>query len=192
MNKRVLKSSLIGVASLALIGTVGAQTYYSHKLAQRVEQEQQAEQQAQNTMPDYVPTNPWAAMHADMMRMQAQVDQAMANAVRGMPAQPGFNGPGMTQVSLQEQGNDYVVKADVPGAKKGDVNVNLNGRVLSISSQSKGSDKQTDDHGKLVRQENFSSSFQQAFTLPGPVNAAGMKTQVKDGVLTVTIPKATS
>lgn len=188
MNKRVLKGTLLGVGALALIGTVGAQSYYSHKLEQRVAQQQQA---APGNMPDYALSDPWAAMHADMMRMQAQMDRTMADAMRGMPAQPNF-APGMSRVSVQEQGNDYVVKADVPGAKEGDVNVNLNGRVLSIASQSQGTDKQTDEHGKLVRQENFSNSFQQAFTLPGPVNAAGMKTQVKDGVLTVTIPKATS
>ena len=42
----------------------------------------------------------------------------------------------------------------------------------------------------MTRQESYSSSFQQAFTLPGAVNASGMHSQYQDGVLTVTIPKA--
>jgi HSP20 family molecular chaperone IbpA len=42
----------------------------------------------------------------------------------------------------------------------------------------------------VTRQESSSSAFQQAFTLSGPVDASGMHSQYKDGVLTVTIPKA--
>jgi hypothetical protein len=51
------------------------------------------------------------------------------------------------------------------GAKEDDIAVNLDGRLLSISSQTQGREKQTADNGKVTRQKRYSGSFQQAFTL---------------------------
>jgi HSP20 family protein len=126
-----------------------------------------------------------------MMRMQARVDRMFDDASQGVHTIPdnAFQ-PGGGKVTLEERDGNYLVKADIPGAKESDVDVNLDGRLLSISSQTQGQEKQTADNGQVTRQESYSSSFQQAFTLPGPVNASGMRSQYRDGVLTVTIPKA--
>jgi HSP20 family protein len=85
-----------------------------------------------------------------------------------------------------------LVKADIPGAKESDISINLDGRLLSISAQTQTSEEQSSDNGQTIHEERYASSFQQAFTLPGPVQASGMHSQFQDGVLTVTIPKSTS
>lgn len=195
MNKPVIKRTLIGAAVLAVIGTVGTQTYVTHQLSERLAAQQVSRPAAVNgrdsTVQYTFSQDPWAAMHADMMRMQAQMDQ-LFNASFKEPG-PGAIGDTRTaSVTLKDQGDNYVVKADIPEAKEKDINVKLDGQVLSIASHRQESEEQKDDDGQVISGESYSSSFQQAFTLPGPVDASAMKTRFKDGVLTVTIPKALS
>jgi HSP20 family protein len=192
MNRQNAKRTVLAVAVLALVGTVGAQTYYTHELAERVTAQETAQRSEGTATPDVVLRDHWAAMHADIMRMQAQMDKLFNSSFDDFHA-VGLGGQQVkAPVTLEEQGNNYVVRADIPGAKEGDINVNLDGRLLSISNRSQGGEKQTADNGQVVRQESYARSFQQAFTLPGPVNASGMQTHLQDGVLTVTIPKITS
>jgi len=194
MNKTRLTRSLITVGLVALVGTVGAQTYYAHELAQRVASQQPAPPPASAQASDVEQWgDAWAEMHADLMRMRERLDAALGNAVWDLHPMPGIGiRPSGGRFTLQERGDDYVVTANLPGAKESDIKVNLDGRLLSISSQIQGGDRETSESGKVLSQEHYASSFQEAFTLPGPVSAAGMHSQYQDGVLTVTIPKSTS
>jgi len=122
--------------------------------------------------------------------MQMQMEQMFNNELQN-PVGMGFiDDQGAAKVTLNEKGNDYVVTATIPGAKKNDISINLNGRLLTLSAQDQGSSKQLASSGQVTQQEQYRSSFEQAFTLPGPVNASGMKSDFKDGILTLTIPKA--
>ena len=192
-----VKKTLIGVGLLALVGAVGAQTYYTHDLVKALKVADNGSPPA--TQPDQSNTqnsgtwDPWAAMHADMMRMQQSMDRDFSMAFRDLSQMPTDKEiTTSAKIDLQDQGKDYVVTASIPGASQNDINVNLDGRLLSISSRTQGSDQQKAQNGKMVRQEQFASDFEQAFTLPGPVNATGMHSKFKDGVLTITIPKATT
>jgi HSP20 family protein len=99
-------------------------------------------------------------------------------------------GQGAAKVSLNEKGKNYIVTASIPGARENDINVHLSGRLLTLSTHEQGSSTQHENNGQVSQQEQYSSSFEQAFTLPGPVNASGMQSHFKDGVLILTIPKA--
>ncbi|MET0090549.1 MAG: Hsp20 family protein [Candidatus Thiodiazotropha sp.] len=190
MNKRIVKRSLAAAAVLAVIGVVGAEAYSAEK--QQATQDPSAANTTEETVVITEATDPWLALHADMMRMQAQMDQMMSANMRQMPMM-GWNNPAdHSQVTLEDQGDNYVVKADIPGVNENNININLNGRLLSLSSQTRGTEQLTSDQGKVSQQEQYVSSYQQAFTLPGPVKASGMKTQFQDNSLTITIPKATS
>jgi len=190
MNKPILKRSLVAAGLLALIGGVGAQTYYTHELAQRVAQQQSVHPIPGPLGPDDGWWDPWESLHGDMMRMRAEMDQAFDNAFRDFHAR-GFGEPvDEAKITLDQKGDNYVVTAQIPGADEKDIRVNLDGRLLSISSRIQGTEKQTADNGQVTRRERYASSFERAFTLPGPVNATGMHTGFKDGVLTVTLPKA--
>ena len=194
MDKHTFTRPLITIGLLVLVGAVGAQTYYTHELAKRVADNDTGNMPSQSQLtPDNGTWDPWTAMHANMMRMRAEMDQLFDHSFQDVHGLSGNDlMPANGKVSMEEQGDNYVVKADIPGAKESDIQVNLDGRLLSISAQTQGSEEQKADNGKVIREESYASSFQRAFTLPTAVNAAGMHSQFKDGVLTVTIPKATS
>jgi len=191
MNKQAFKRPLIAVGLMSLVGAVGAQAYYTRDLARRVAATETRRPVATMPAPTAGQWDPWTNLHADMMRMQERMDRMFDNGFHSIVAMPqvAFQPVG-GKLTLDDQDGNYVVKADIPGAKESDIAVNLDGRLLNISSQTQGQEKQTADNGQLMRQESYSSSFQQAFTLPGPVDASGMHSQYQDGVLTVTIPKA--
>jgi HSP20 family protein len=190
MNKRMIKRSLVTATVLVVIGIVGTEAYSAQDrdcTKDQVSAKANKETVIANEIQD-----PWQAIRTDMIRMQAQMDKLMDSALHDMPTLGLENSSTQPQVTLEEQGDKYVVKANIPGVNENNININLNGRFLSLSSDSQSTEKQTSDSGKVTQQERYVSHYQQAFTLPGPVNAAGMNTKFQDNSVTITIPKATS
>jgi HSP20 family protein len=190
MKKPALKTALIGLAVMGGIGVVAAQTYYTHEIAQRIADRPDAGAPALQSPTASGQWNPWA----EMQRMQARFEREFARSFDAfrvaLPDNP--HTTDTPQITVEQQGDNYVVKADIPGAKEGDIQVNLDGRLLSISSQSQNDRKKTADNGAVTSESRYSSAFEQIFTLPGPVAVSGMKSDFKDGVLTLTIPRAHS
>ncbi|MBI1424125.1 MAG: Hsp20 family protein [Gammaproteobacteria bacterium] len=197
MNKRLLTGITVG--AVLLIGSVSADAYYRHELAERVAARNVATTSAgpltgsalsATPISPSAANDPFAAMTAQMARMQAQMDKMFNTAFQNPGGMDFVDGQGSAQVSLSEKDKDYVVTAKIPGSKQGDINVRLSGRLLTLSSKEEGSNRKTANNGQLTQQDQYASSFQQAFTLPGPVNASEMTSTFKDGVLTLIIPKA--
>lgn len=94
-------------------------------------------------------------------------------------------------VDLQEKPDRYIVTVNAPGADESSMDVKLEDQVLRISIKTEHAKDETDDkNGKYRYRERFVGQFQRALTLPGPANAAKMQTEYRNGVLTITIPKA--
>lgn len=190
MNRRLVTRTLLTIGAVIFVGSVSAEAYYTHELVQRVASQKPASTQVSPPSGNSQALDPWDAINADMRHMQTQMEQMFNNELQN-PVGMGFiDDQGAAKVTLNEKGNDYVVTATIPGAKKNDISINLNGRLLTLSAQDQGSSKQLASSGQVTQQEQYRSSFEQAFTLPGPVNASGMKSDFKDGILTLTIPKA--
>jgi HSP20 family protein len=95
---------------------------------------------------------------------------------------------GWTPALDMHEGNDnIVVKAELPGMKKEDIDVSLHDGSLSISGERKAEEKF--ENAEVYRAERFLGRFQRTVGLPAPVAADKVKAQYKDGVLTITLPK---
>ena len=90
-------------------------------------------------------------------------------------------------VDLYEERDNYIVKAEVPGMKKEEIDVSLHQNALTISGERKHEEKR---EGGNFRAERFYGRFQRTITLPAPVNGENVKASYKDGVLTITLPKS--
>lgn len=89
-------------------------------------------------------------------------------------------------LDLEESDDDFKVDIELPGVKKEDIKVSVENDVLTIA----GERKQTVDVKEAGRSERYFGKFSRTLTLPSHVNADGAKASYKDGVLTVSIPKA--
>jgi HSP20 family protein len=90
-------------------------------------------------------------------------------------------------VDLVEEGDHYVLRADLPGVKEGDVNVEVEDGVLTVSGQRKSEHEQrTQGYHRI---ERASGAFRRSLTLPKGVDADSVEARFDNGVLDVRIPK---
>jgi HSP20 family protein len=90
-------------------------------------------------------------------------------------------------MDVVETDDTYVLRADLPGLSKGDVNVELDDRVLTISGERKAEHEQRREG--YYRVERASGSFTRALRLPEGVDADGIQASFDNGVLEVRISK---
>ncbi|MEI9960145.1 MAG: Hsp20/alpha crystallin family protein [Limisphaerales bacterium] len=90
-------------------------------------------------------------------------------------------------LDVYEDKDSFVIRAELPGLKREDIEVSLQDGALVISGERKS--EKVEEGTEVHRQERFYGKFQRALTLPEPVAADKVKADYKDGVLTVTLPK---
>ena len=91
-------------------------------------------------------------------------------------------------VDLEEVGDEFIVRADLPGVPQKDVKVSLVGDTLTIRGERKQENVEKD--GSLHRVERVHGLFERSFTLGTPVRGDKVKAIYRDGVLEIRIPKA--
>jgi len=90
-------------------------------------------------------------------------------------------------VDVQETPVAYVFKADLPGMKEKDVEVSMTGNRLTLSG--KREEEKREDKASYHTWERSYGSFTRTFTLPAGTDGERVVADLKDGVLTVTVPK---
>ncbi|HET9340151.1 MAG TPA: Hsp20/alpha crystallin family protein [Casimicrobiaceae bacterium] len=95
----------------------------------------------------------------------------------------------MMRLDLTESETGYVVKAEIPGVKKEDISVSLEGGTVSISAEVK-REKVEKEGDKVMRNERYYGVVSRSFTLPTEIDMAKSVAAYEGGVLTLTLPKA--
>jgi HSP20 family protein len=90
-------------------------------------------------------------------------------------------------VNITEQKDDYEVALAVPGMKKDDFNIDVDGNMLTISSQKE--EKKEEKEARFTRKEYSFSSFERSFTLPDEVNKEKIEARYENGILKLVLPK---
>jgi HSP20 family protein len=105
------------------------------------------------------------------------------------PSGPGNGGARrwIPAVDLVEEKDHYVLRADLPGLSEGDVKVELEDNVLTISGERK-SEREERKEG-YYRVERASGAFSRSLTLPRGVDPESVKARFERGVLEVRVPK---
>lgn len=96
--------------------------------------------------------------------------------------------PAQIKVDVKENDSAYTVHAEVPGVAKEDIQVAIDGNVVSLRAEVAQKDEQTKDD-KLLRSERFYGAVERSFQLPLEIDSAQAKARYDNGVLTLTLPK---
>lgn len=93
------------------------------------------------------------------------------------------------EIDINESGTHYVVKLDLPGMEKDQINVEVKDHFLVVSGNRKIEKEETDKDGKFYRAERSFGSFSRAVPLPADANQDDIQAEYKNGVLSVKIAK---
>ena len=99
-----------------------------------------------------------------------------------------FGAEPQIKLDVSEEDKAYTVKAEIPGAKKEDIQVSINGNQVSISAEVK-QEKEEREGKKLVRSERYYGKQYRSFSLASDIDEAKAEAEYHDGVLQLTLPK---
>lgn len=125
---------------------------------------------------------------SNLLRLQREMDELFDEFFERRPARRGLGeSDWYPSVDVSEDENEIKVEADLPGMKQKDLDVNIDGNVLTIKGERK-REKKTEEEG-YYRSERSHGKFQRSFTLPTEIDVDKTKATFKNGVLTLTVPK---
>lgn len=90
-------------------------------------------------------------------------------------------------MNLTEDKDNYYVRAELPGIKGSDLEIQATGDALTISGERKIPE---DENATYHRRERESGKFSRILTLPGEIDANKVEASCVDGILTIRLPKA--
>ena len=94
----------------------------------------------------------------------------------------------LMKTDVKETDKDYEVSIDLPGFKKEDIHVDVDGDTMTIRAERHSEHEDQDKKGNYVRCERSYGSYQRAFDISG-VEVADISAQYNDGVLKLNMPK---
>lgn len=112
---------------------------------------------------------------------------------KGLLVRPTFleNAPEMQiRLDLKEDDTTYTVHADIPGVKKEDIQVDIDGNQVSISAESR-MEKEEKKGERVLHAERYCGKIARSFTLAHDVDESKADATYSDGVLELTLPKKT-
>ena len=92
------------------------------------------------------------------------------------------------RTDITDEGDSYMLEADLPGFDKKDINLSIDGDTLTVSAERHSKHEDKDEKNKVIRMERSFGSYTRSFDISG-VDADGIKAKYEDGVLKLTLPK---
>jgi HSP20 family protein len=92
------------------------------------------------------------------------------------------------KVDVAEKNGNYVVTAELPGVKKEDIHVSIDGAQVTIEAEVK-REKEASQDERVLHSERVYGKLTRSFTLPQEVDESKTQAKFKDGVLELTLPK---
>lgn len=96
--------------------------------------------------------------------------------------------PAQFRMDVTENDKDYQVLAEMPGVKKEEIQITINGNEVAVSAEVK-QEKIVKNGDTVLRAERFYGTIQRAFSLGQEVDEASAKAKYNDGILELTLPK---
>jgi len=120
-------------------------------------------------------------------RLRNEIDHVFQSSFGNWGSNTGFFEGWSPAVDLMEDKDKFIVKAELPGMKKDEIDVSLHGDMLNICGERKKEEEHKE--GESYRSERYFGRFQRSIQLPQAVDGSKIEAAYRDGVLTVTLPK---
>jgi HSP20 family protein len=119
-------------------------------------------------------------------------DDTIDDLFRGFFVRPvsyeGPSGAAQFRVDVTENDSAYTLRAEIPGVKKSDINVSIDGDTVAISAEVK-NERDAKEGERVLRTERYFGKVYRAFTLGQAVDEGTASAKYADGILELTLPK---
>jgi HSP20 family protein len=95
------------------------------------------------------------------------------------------------KMDVKEDDKGYTVHAEIPGVKKDDIHVTIDGNQVSISAEAK-QEKEVKEGEKVLRSERYYGKVARSFSVGSDIDEAASQAKYADGVLELVLPKKTA
>jgi HSP20 family protein len=119
------------------------------------------------------------------------LDEAFNDLLQGFFVRPmslEANQPVQFKMDVREDDKAYTVHAELPGAKKEDIDVSVDGSQVTVTAEVKQETEQKDGE-RVLRRERYYGKIARSFSLGQDIDEAGAQAKFTDGVLELTLPK---
>ena len=96
--------------------------------------------------------------------------------------------PDKIKVEIKDNDKNVIVEAEIPGVSKDDIDISIDGNVLTIRAEVKQYDAETENE-QVLHSERYYGSVQRSFSLPSNIDQDKATADYKDGILVLTLPK---
>ena len=128
---------------------------------------------------------PWRPLHQTLPAPRA-LDQVFDTLFAG--GRPQTDSDFATRLDLRENDEQIVVRVEVPGVEPDDLEIHVNGKVLTVSGEKKNGTEE-EQEGYRYSERRF-GSFKREVRLSSPVDVDSVSAEHQHGVVTITLPRA--
>jgi len=124
-------------------------------------------------------------------RLESLWDRSFSDLFSNLPMLPeSFNNMRQIRLDVKEDEKAYTISAEIPGVNKEDIDVQIDGNVLSIEAVTK-QEKEEKEGGKVIHTERYYGKVSRSVRLAHEIDQKDAQASYKDGVLELTLPKKT-
>jgi HSP20 family protein len=120
-----------------------------------------------------------------MLTLNRALDEAFTNSVAGETARVW-----VPAIDLVEKKDAYIVRAELPGVERSAIDISFEKNILTISGQKSAMLDGKEEELRVFAAERVSGSFARSLRMPEYIDGDNISADFKDGLLTITIPKA--
>lgn len=132
------------------------------------------------------PSGMWRSPFEELERMRRDMDRLFQDLTEGIFREP--RAGVFPLVNVTEGGDNYYVRAELPGMKAEDLDISVTGNSLSIAGERR--IRAEDEKANYHRREREAGKFSRVISLPAQVDTAKVEASCVDGILTVVLPKS--
>jgi HSP20 family protein len=176
----------VGLQEMPLLAAVGACARSRHRAAIGATMKSVSRRQSAHLRPNHqeVAMNPLRVSHPFDIDM---FDDAFRGFLRPWKFEPVSQAPTI-KLDLTEHDDSYAVKAEIPGVRKEDIDLRIEGNLVTISAEVK-KDKEESKDGRVLRAEREYGYASRSFTLASAVDDSKADAKYSNGVLELVLPK---
>ncbi len=135
------------------------------------------------------PKEMWWDPFQDLERIQNEMNRLFDSSLGGLKTRESglLEGAWNPAIDIYDSKDNIMVKADVPGMKKDEIDISVHGDTLVIKGEKKQENKTKEKD--FVRTERFYGSFNRTLRLPSEVDSEKVNASYMNGVLEIVLPK---